>query len=73
MLWSALRTRKFLQINITNLKPQLQAQPEKYCVVVQKKNKKKKQDRTLYSRRVIWHKSVQVVRLIAGSNVLRRL
>ena len=70
MLWSALRTRKFLQINITNLKPQLQAQPEKYCVVVQKK---KKQDRTLYSRRVIWHKSVQVVRLIAGSNVLRRL
>ena len=70
MLWSALRTRKFLQINITNLKPQLQAQPEKYCVVVQKKTK---QDRTLYSRRVIWHKSVQVVRLIAGSNVLRRL
>ena len=69
MRWSALRTRKFLQKNITNLKLQLQAQPEKYCVVAQKK----KQDRTLYSRRVIWHKSVQVVWLIAGSNVLRCL
>ena len=39
MLWSGLRTRKFLQINITNLKPQLQAQPEKYCVVAQKKSR----------------------------------
>ena len=37
MLWSALRTLKFLQKNITNLKLQLQAQPEKYCVVAQKK------------------------------------